>query len=83
MAAPGKYQVRFTVDGTAHTQPFEVIKDPAIAVVGRGPADSRRATQMRIRDDLTQTSEMVNQMEMLAEADRGPGQGQRRRSRRS
>jgi hypothetical protein len=23
LAAPGKYQVRFTVDGTAHTQPFE------------------------------------------------------------
>ena len=30
MAAPGKYQVRFTVDGTALTQPFEVIKDPAV-----------------------------------------------------
>ena len=31
MAAPGKYQVRFTVDGAAQTAPFEVIKDPAVA----------------------------------------------------
>src|SRR5204862_4018158 len=29
MAAPGKYQVRFTVAGTPLTAPFEVMKDPA------------------------------------------------------
>ena len=62
LAAPGKYQIRFTVDGTAHMQPFEVIKDPAIASSVEDLRTST-ATQMRIRDDLTQTSEMVNQME--------------------
>src|SRR4029453_1354846 len=60
--APGKYQVRFTVDGTAHMQPFEVIKDPAIAASVEDLTLST-ATQMRIRDDLTLTSEMVNKME--------------------
>ena len=63
LAAPGKYQVRFTVDGVAHTQPFEVIKDPAIAASDEDLQTST-ATQMRIRDDLTQTSEMVNRMEI-------------------
>jgi hypothetical protein len=63
MAAPGRYQVRFTVDGTVHAQPFEVIKDPAVA---SSVEDLRlsSATQMRIRDDLTLTSEMVNRMEI-------------------
>jgi hypothetical protein len=62
MAAPGKYQVRLTVDGTAHTQPFEVIKDPGVA---SSVEDLRLSTntQMRIRDDITQTSELVNRME--------------------
>ena len=63
MAAPGKYQVRLTVDGSAHTQPFDVIKDPAIASSAEDLQTST-ATQMRIRDDLTLTSEMVNKMEL-------------------
>jgi hypothetical protein len=63
MAAPGKYQVRFTVDGTVHTQPFEVIKDPAIASSVEDLQTSS-ATQMRIRDNLTLTSDMVNKMEI-------------------
>jgi photosystem II stability/assembly factor-like uncharacterized protein len=63
MAAPGKYQVRVTVDGTVHTQPFEVIKDPAIASSVEDLQLSS-ATQMRIRDDLSRTSEMVNRMEI-------------------
>jgi hypothetical protein len=63
MAAPGKYQVRLTVDGAVHTQPFKVIKDPAIAASVEDLQLSS-ATQMRIRDDLTQTSELVNRMEI-------------------
>ena len=63
MAAPGKFQVRFTVDGNVLSQPFEVIKDPAI---GSSVEDlqTSSATQMRIRDNLTLTSEMVNTMEV-------------------
>ncbi len=63
MASPGKYQVRFTVDGTAHTAPFEVIKDPAVAASVEDLQTST-AAQMRIRDDISQTSEMVNKMEL-------------------
>jgi len=63
MAAPGKYQVRFTVDGTVHSQPFEVIKDPAIAS-SLEDLQTSSATQMRIRDNLTLTSDMVNTMEI-------------------
>jgi len=63
MAAPGKYQVRFTVDGTQLMQPFEVMKDPAVATSIEDLQTSTR-TQMRIRDDITQTSEMVNKMEI-------------------
>jgi photosystem II stability/assembly factor-like uncharacterized protein len=63
MAAPGQYQVRFTIDGQAYTQPFEVIKDPAVAASVDDLAFSTQ-TQVRIRDDITATSEMVNKMEV-------------------
>jgi photosystem II stability/assembly factor-like uncharacterized protein len=63
LAAPGKYQVRLTIDGKAYTQPFEVVKDPAILA---SDADLVASTQMqvRIRDDITATSEMTNRMEV-------------------
>jgi len=44
-------------------QPFEVMKDPAVATSVEDLQTSTR-TQMRIRDDITQTSEMVNKMEI-------------------
>jgi photosystem II stability/assembly factor-like uncharacterized protein len=62
MAAPGKYQARFTVDGQALTQPFEVIKDPAVSASLEDLTMST-TTQVRIRDDITATSQMVNTME--------------------
>jgi len=63
LAAPGKYQVRLTIDGRAYTQPFEVVKDPAILA---SEADLVASTQMqiRIRDDITATSDLVNAMEI-------------------
>jgi len=63
MAAPGKYQVRFTVDGKEYTKPFEVLKDPAVEA---SDADLQLSTQtqIQIRDAITQTSKMVNQMEI-------------------
>jgi hypothetical protein len=63
MAAPGKYTVRFTVDGTEYKAPFEVLKDPAVTTSVEDLTLSTR-TQMRIRDDISQTSTMVNQMEV-------------------
>jgi hypothetical protein len=63
MAAPGQYQVRLTIDGKAYTQPFEVIKDPAVMTSVDDLTFSTQ-TQIRIRDDITATSEMVNKMEI-------------------
>ncbi len=63
LAAPGKYEARFTIDGKQYTQPFEVLKDPAIAAPVEDLQTST-AMQVRIRDDITQTSEMVNRMEV-------------------
>jgi len=63
LAAPGKYQARFTVDGQQYTQPFEVMKDPAIASTIEDLLTST-AMQVRIRDDITDTSVMVNRMEI-------------------
>jgi hypothetical protein len=63
IAAPGKYSVKFTIDGKDLTQPFEVIKDPAIAASEADLVESTKM-QVRIRDDITATSAMVNQMEV-------------------
>ena len=63
MASPGKYQVRLTIDGKTLTQPFDVLKDPAIATSVEDLTASTE-TQVRIRDDITTTSTMVNQMEI-------------------
>jgi photosystem II stability/assembly factor-like uncharacterized protein len=67
MAAPGKYQVRFTVNGQALTAPFEVLKDPAVPTSDEDLMVSTR-TQMRIRDDISDTSTMVNRMEVWRRA---------------
>ncbi len=63
IAAPGKYQVRLTAGGETLTQPFEILKDPAIL---QSDADLVESTKMqvRIRDDINATSDMVNRMEV-------------------
>ncbi|HWG37021.1 MAG TPA: hypothetical protein VN690_04820 [Terriglobales bacterium] len=63
VAAPGSYQVRITVDGHPYTQPFQVLKDPAVMA---SDSDLRASTamQVRLRDDISETSNMVNRMEV-------------------
>jgi hypothetical protein len=63
MAAPGKYTARLKVDGQTFTQPFEVKKDPAIVASEADLTESTKL-QVRLRDDITKTSEMVNQLEI-------------------
>ena len=63
LAAPGKYEARFTIDGQRHSQPFDVLKDPAVLSSVEDLTLST-ATQVRIRDDITAASEMVNRMEV-------------------
>jgi hypothetical protein len=63
IAAPGKYAVRVTIDGKTMTQPFDILKDPAIAASDADLVESTKM-QVRIRDDITITSGVVNLMEI-------------------
>jgi len=63
IAAPGKYSVRMTLNGTPYTQPFEVLKDPEIKTSDADLVESTKM-QVRIRDDINATSDMVNRMEI-------------------
>lgn len=62
IAAPGRYTVKLTVDGQTLSQPFTVVKDPAIT---SSDADlvANTAMQIKVRNDLTLTSNMVNRLE--------------------
>ncbi|HWG37155.1 MAG TPA: hypothetical protein VN690_05510, partial [Terriglobales bacterium] len=62
MAAPGNYQLRLTVGGRSYNQPFEVLKDPEVEA-STATLQASTAMQVRIRGDITETSEMVNTME--------------------
>ena len=64
IAVPGKYTARLTVNGRSLTRSIEVLKDPAIPSSEDDLAASTRA-QIRIRDDITSTADMVNRIEML------------------
>ncbi len=64
MAAPGKYSVKLTVDGQSFTQPLELVPDPnANSTVADLEALTR--VQIRIRDDINTTSDIVNQLEWM------------------
>jgi len=64
MVAAGKYTVRVTVDGAASTQPLEILKDPTVTATD-ADIEASVKLQLRIRDDITLTSEMVNQVEWM------------------
>jgi photosystem II stability/assembly factor-like uncharacterized protein len=64
VAPPGKYTMRLVVDGETYTQPLEIVRDPG----STGSDEDLRAAaklQLRIRDDINATSDMVNQLEWL------------------
>ena len=64
IALAGKYSAKFTVDGKTASQGFEVFKDPEIAT---GDADlmASLTAQVKIRDDMTASAEMVNRIEEI------------------
>src|SRR4029079_14144690 len=64
MALPGKYTVRLSVNNVTVTQPLEILKDPEIKT---SDADLVAATQaqVRVRDAMTATADMVNRLEMM------------------
>jgi hypothetical protein len=63
IGAPGTYSVRLTIDGQTYTEPFEVVKDPAIKASVADLVESTKM-QIRIRDAVTETSLVVNQLEI-------------------
>jgi photosystem II stability/assembly factor-like uncharacterized protein len=64
LAAPGKYTVRLTVDGKSYTQPLTILRDPKSPGTD-ADIDASVKMLLRIRDDITATSEMVNQIEWM------------------
>ena len=64
MVAPGTYSVRLTVAGQSFTQPLTVLPDPRIST-SESDIEASVKTQLRIRDDITQVSDTVNQIEWL------------------
>jgi len=64
IVAPGNYSVRLTVGGQASTQPLKVLRDPRIPT-SEADLNSSVKTLLRIRDNISQVSDTVNQIEWL------------------
>ncbi len=64
IVTPGKYGVRFRINGQTVTKSVDVHKDPSITA---SDADLMASTamQIRIRDDMNATADMVNALEVL------------------
>jgi hypothetical protein len=64
LAAPGKYSLRMTVAGKTLTRPLELLKDPVVTTSLDDLALSTK-TQIRIRDDLAETADVANKLEVI------------------
>jgi hypothetical protein len=58
-AAPGKYQVKFTVDGKAQTREFEIRKDPRLKDVSAEDLAKQLALSLQGRDKLSETHQGI------------------------
>jgi len=64
IAGPGKYTVRLTVDGTAYTQPLEILRPPD-SHGNEGDLNAAVSLQLKVRDDISAISDMTNQIEWM------------------
>jgi hypothetical protein len=64
MVAPGKYSVRLTADGQSQTQPIEIVKDPKVTSTD-ADLEASVQLQLRIRDDISASADIVNQLEAM------------------
>ena len=62
LAAPGKYTVRLTVDKQTLTEPLTILRDPK-SPGSDADIDASVKALLRIREDITRTSDMVNRIE--------------------
>jgi len=58
LAPPGTYQVRLSVGTEAHTQTFQLLKDPRVTAT-QADFDAQFSLLMQIRDKLSETHETV------------------------
>jgi photosystem II stability/assembly factor-like uncharacterized protein len=64
IVSPGTYTVRLTVDGKTFSEDLVVLKDPKVTT-SDADFDLSLKTQLRIREDINQTSDIVNHLEGL------------------
>ena len=64
IAAPGAYTLRMTVDGQSASKPFEIVLPPN-SHGKEGDIQSSVHYQLKLRDDITATSDMTNQIEWM------------------
>lgn len=77
LAAPGRYEVRLTAAGVTQTAPLEILKDGELTSSAADLLASTQA-QIRIRDDMNATVDMVNRIETMRkqiETERASHQG--------
>ncbi len=61
---PGTYAVRVTAAGQTATRPLAVLRDPSIPT-NDADMGASTTTQLRIRDDITVTADIVNRTEVM------------------
>ncbi|HUK31474.1 MAG TPA: hypothetical protein VLV89_10195 [Candidatus Acidoferrum sp.] len=64
LAAPGKYTIKVTANGQTYTQTLDVMRDPKVQTSDADFAASVKM-QLRIRDDINKSSDIVNQIEWM------------------
>jgi photosystem II stability/assembly factor-like uncharacterized protein len=64
LALPGKYTVRLTFDSQSYSQPLTIVADPK-SRASQTELEASFNLQLRIRDDISKTSETVNRIEWL------------------
>jgi photosystem II stability/assembly factor-like uncharacterized protein len=64
IVTPGRYTVKLTVDGQSYTQPIEILKDPRVTATQQD-LDLSVKLQLRIRDDISASADMVNSIEVM------------------
>jgi photosystem II stability/assembly factor-like uncharacterized protein len=76
IVAPGQYTVRMIYAGQPQTRPLEIEKDPSIPSSSEDISESTRV-QMRMVDDLNQTVDIVNQLEVIRKQIEDQGKAQK------
>ncbi len=72
LAAPGKHTLKMTVDGQPYTQAIDVLRAPD----AHGTAADLKAStslQVKVRDDINNVSDIMNQIEWMRRQLEDPG----------